>query len=451
MAVEIIMPRMGLTMEEGTVVEWLNAEGETVSRGDPLLEIETDKTVVVIESPGSGILGKILAGAGETRTVGEVIGYIVAEGESLPEMPAGATQEAPVELADAAEMDIQDSPVLAGKVKVSPAARRLAHEKNIDLGQVRGTGPGGRVVAQNVQDQLEKISQPSQSRATPVAKRVALELGVDIDIVSGTGPGGKIIKSDVEQTAAQRTDPGAKKAIAEARRTIAEAEKTIVAPSRAHQIMAQRMAESFSTVPHFYLHVEVNTRNLMALRQALISENGKEKVRITYTDLLVKLCGLALARHPLAMAQWMDGDIYHPEGVHIGIAVDSPAGLIVPVIREADKKGVAEIARHRNDLVERARIGKLQPQDLELGVFTISNLGIFAVDSFDAIVNPPQAAILAVGRIMERPVVENGSVVAAPTIKLSLSIDHRVLDGATASRFLEYLVALISNPGLALE
>lgn len=444
MAKEIIMPRMGLTMEEGTIIQWLKPEGEPVTQGEPLLEIETDKTAVVIEAPAAGFLSKILANAGETKTVGQVIGYITAEGESAPPIQPDKTRlEAAAGITYKEVPDAQRLPIQAGKVKASPAARRLARDAHVDLNQVAGAGPGGRVVAWNILEQLQKVSPSPQAQATPVAQRLARELGVDLDTLSGTGPGGKIVRTDVEQAAAHRID-----SVGSA--TTAEPEKTIVAPSRAQRIMAQRMAESFSTVPHFYLHVEANARNLASLRQALVSGAEKEKTRVTYTDLLVKFCGLALARHPQAMAQWVDGGIYHPDGVHIGVAVDSPGGLIVPVIRDADKKRVAEIAQSRSDLVERARTGKLQPQDLELGVFTISNLGIFAVDSFDAIVNPPQASILAVGRIKERPWAENGTIVAAPTLQMTLSIDHRALDGAAGARFLSYLVTLIENPGLVL-
>jgi pyruvate dehydrogenase E2 component (dihydrolipoamide acetyltransferase) len=214
--------------------------------------------------------------------------------------------------------------------------------------------------------------------------------------------------------------------------------------------MAERMAASFRNAPHFYLHVEADMRATAALRQKLQEKLEKKfGIHLTYTDILIRFCALTLAQHPEMMAQWSEQGLIQPAGVHIGIAMDAPNGLIVPVIHEADQLGLVEISRKRQELSERAREGKLLPQDLELGVFTISNLGMFGIDSFDAIINPPQAAILATGRIKERALVIGGAVVAAPVMNLSLSVDHRVLDGAKAARFLGELVELIETPELA--
>jgi pyruvate dehydrogenase E2 component (dihydrolipoamide acetyltransferase) len=220
--------------------------------------------------------------------------------------------------------------------------------------------------------------------------------------------------------------------------------------TRAQRIMAERMSASFRSAPHFYLHVEADLRALTALRQKLLPRlQERYGVHLTYTDLLVKYVALALKRHPNLMAQWREQGLVQAAEINIGVAMDAPNGLIVPVIQRADQLGLADISRRRQELAERAQAGKLLPQDLELGVFTLTNLGMFGIDSFEAILNPPQAAILAVGRIKERAIVSAGAVVAAPVMNLSLSVDHRVLDGATAARFLGELVELIETPELA--
>ncbi len=443
MAIEIVMPRMGLTMEEGTLVAWLKNEGDEVRAGEPLLEIATDKTTMEIESPGSGILGGVTAQPDETFPVGTVIGYLLAEGESRPRGAAARTTQsasAPpaVALDRVVEASAHGVDHRERKVRASPAARHLARTLGADLAEIKGTGPSGRIVAWNVKDSAlapSEISQPALVNASPVARRLATEREVDLSRVDGTGPRGRIMRGDVERvTAAQAVAPQALQPI-----------------SRAHRVMADRMAFSFRTVPHFYLHAEVDARALAALRRDLLPLlEERAGIRITITDLLVKLTALTLARHPQAMAQWTEDGLRLASGAHIGLAIDSPVGLIVPVIRDADGLGLVGIAERRIELIDRASQGRLLPQDLELGVFTLTNLGIFRIDSFDAIINPPQAAILAVGRIRERPMVEDGELIAAPMFNLSLSVDHRVLDGAAAARFLGDLVELIETPGLAI-
>ena len=443
MAIEIVMPRMGLTMEEGTLVAWLKNEGDEVQAGEPLLEIATDKTTMEIESPGSGILGGITAQPDETFPVGTVIGYLLAIGENVPGGAAARTTESAApptvgQLDSGVKASAQAAAPREGKVRASPAARHVARGLGVDLATIGGTGPGGRVVAWNVKASAHTLSEVSQRvmvDASPVAQRLATELGVDLSSVDGSGPGGRIMRGDVEQAAAALT-------------VVSEGLQPI---SRAHQVMADRMAFSFRTVPHFYLHAEVDARALVALRRDLLPLLEKSAgIRLTITDLLVRLSALALAKHPQAMAQWTEEGLKLSPGVHIGLAIDAPGGLIVPVIRDADGLGLVGIAERRLELVERAGQGKLRPQDLELGVFTLTNLGMFRVDSFDAIINPPQAAILAVGRIKERPLVDDGELIAAPMFTLSLSVDHRVLDGAAAARFLGDLVELIETPGLVL-
>jgi pyruvate dehydrogenase E2 component (dihydrolipoamide acetyltransferase) len=449
MASEIVMPRMGLTMETGRIVNWLKQEGQTVKAGELLLEIETDKATVEIESLESGVLGKIVAGPGEELPVGAVIGYLTKEGETLDQniqaiTPAltGALQASNV---SSVSSGTQANPaVINSKVKASPAARHLAQQLGMRLDQINGSGPNGRIVAWNVSEAVKLAAQSDTGRISPVAQRVAADLGVDLTQVKGSGPGGVVTRKDVE-LAAQK--PGQSPAVV----STTDDSFKIEPFTRIQRVMAERMTKSFSTAPHFYLHVEVDARQMIALREQLLPRLEKrDGVHLTFTDLLIYFCARTLPKHPMVMAQWTTEGLKKFNHVHIGIAVETEHGLVVPVLRDADKLGLIEIARQRVDLSERARQGKLLPNEFEEGVFTITNLGMYHIDSFDAILNPPQAAILAVGQIKERAVVENGQVIPAAMINLSLSVDHRVLDGAYGARFLNELVETIETPGLSM-
>ncbi|MDR3578069.1 MAG: 2-oxo acid dehydrogenase subunit E2 [Anaerolineaceae bacterium] len=442
MPVEIVMPRMGLTMEEGRVVAWLKQENQPVTAGELLLEIETDKSTVEVESPASGILGQILYGPGETIPVGQVIGYLIKDGESASKIPVqpGIKSEQPV-LAAADRTPAQISQQSYGKPKASPAARTLAQQLKVELADIAGTGPGGRVVAWNVKAYSEQLAAEigAAKKISPLAKRMAAEQSVDLRTVQGTGLSGRVTRADVER-ALQNSPPAAP----------AAQPGEITQLTRSHRIMAERMSASFRSAPHFYLHVEVDMRGMVALRQKLQARLEKRYgIHLTFTDLLIRYCALVLKQHPKVMAQWSEQGLVQPGSVNVGVAMDAAGGLIVPVIQQADQLGLVEISRRRQELAERALAGSLQPQDLELGVFTLSNLGMYGIDSFDAILNPPQAAILAVGRIKERALVSEGTVIAAPVMTLSMSVDHRVMDGATAARFLGELVELIEAPELA--
>jgi pyruvate dehydrogenase E2 component (dihydrolipoamide acetyltransferase) len=470
MAVEIVMPRMGLTMEEGTVIAWLKEENQPVAAGEPLLEIETDKSTVEIEAASAGILSLILVKPGETVPVGTVIGYLAAPEEqaALPAQPGahapaasvnGGKVSAPVAPAPTGR------PAFSGKVRASPAARHLAWQQQVDLAQVGGTGPDGRVVAWNVQAFADQLAARPILKASPVARKVAAELAVDLEKVQGTGLDGRVTRADVERSAVPATapeepyisiPPSISPSPMETAQSTAKAESETppvfekLPVTRSQRVMAERMTASFRSAPHFYLHVEVDARKLTALRWSLLAKTEERfGVRLTFTDFLVKYSAISLLRHPRLLQQWAENGLLQARSADIGVAMDTTGGLIVPVIRDAARLGLAEIARKRVELYERARNGKLQPQDLELGAFTITNLGMFGIDSFDAILNPPQAAILAVGRIKERAMVENGQLIAAPMMNISLSVDHRVLDGASAARFLGELVELLESPELA--
>ena len=453
MASEIVMPRMGLTMETGRIVSWLKQEGQTVKAGEPLFEIETDKATVEIEAMESGTLGKVIAGIGEEFPVGAVIGYLVKDGETLAQDMQEATpiitSKLPMSNVSSTSAETQaDLGFVTTKVKASPAARRLAQQLGMGLSQINGSGPNGRIVAWNVTEAARsatKKSQPDAGRISPIAQRVAADLEVDLTQVKGSGPGGVVTRRDVE-LAAQKPRQ------ASAFETAADSSFKIEPFTRIQRVMAERMTRSFSTAPHFYLHVEADARQLIIFRgQLLPGLEKRDGIHLTFTDLLIYFCARTLPKHPLVMAQWTTEGVKKFNRVHIGIAMETENGLVVPVLRDADKLGLVDIARQRVDLSERARQGKLLPNEFEEGVFTITNLGMYHINSFDAILNPPQAAILAVGQIKERALVENGQLIPASTINLNLSVDHRVLDGACAARFLNELVETVETPSLSMR
>jgi pyruvate dehydrogenase E2 component (dihydrolipoamide acetyltransferase) len=427
---------LGETMNEGTIVAWSRNEGDAVRPGDVLYTVESDKATLEVEAAVGGYLRGILAPAGSTVPVLSVVAYITATPDETVPTPAApvasgprAAGAAPSKTSEArapAGAPAPPAPLPPGRLVASPRARRAARERGIDLAHVSGSGPAGRIVERDL-DQLAPTP-----RLTPLAARIAVETKVDLTGIAGTGPGGRITSRDLELAAAAAPRP-------------------IEPLSRTQRIMAERMIASFTSAPHFYLHAEVSARRLLALREELLPKLEAEGgLRLTITDLLVLVCARALQKHPRAMAQYSPDGLRPASGVHIGVATDTPGGLVVPVIRDADQLAVADLVRRRTELIQRARAGKSLPQDFDGGVFTLSNLGGFQVDSFDAILNPPQAALLAVGRIAERAFPEDGKLALVPTVRLSLSVDHRVLDGAAGARFLDEIVSLLEAPAQAL-
>jgi len=380
------MPQLGLTMTEGKVVRWLKTPGAPVTKGEPVVEIETDKVSVELEAPASGILGPILAQAGMVVPIGGVLGHVITATEGQEGTPHAMAKRAP---------------------------------------------------------------EPRHVAASPLARRRASELGVDLAEVEGSGPGGRILEADVEHYALQRRAEKATSAPAHTTASLAEVEPL----SGIRRVVAERMTASFTSAPHFYLSVEAEATALLRMRDGLLAKvEAATGVHLTLTDILIKVCAQALREFPRVNASWVEGQagsgVRRHTQVNVGIAVSLDDGLIVPVVHEADQLTLAEIARRRADLVTRARDGRLTLSDLERGTFTLSNLGMFDIDQFAAILNPPQAALLAVGRIKERPLVADGQVVARPTVCLTLTSDHRVLDGAEAARFLERLARLVQEPYL---
>ena len=426
----VIMPALEMAQETGKVVRWLKAPGDTVRKGEPLLEIETDKVTVEIESPAAGVLRDVTAAEGDVVPVGQTIALIFAAEEA----GAAAPPRAAARSAAAAGAP-------AAAVKASPLARKLAEQHGVDIARIKTAS--GRVEKADVLAYVEtrqapaaagKGAPPRLSPASPKARRLAGERGVEIGALRGSGPDGAVLAGDV--LAAGTATPAA-----EAPRRM-EAPAVAASVGNVWRIMAERMTQSFTTVPHFYLVREVNASRLISWREAA----KKQIPELTYTDLVVKLAAAAIARHPRVNVSWKDGAIVQHPDVNIGLAVAIDDGLVVPVIHEADTLTLAEIAARRADLAARAPAGKLRPADIHGGTFTISNLGMYGVDAFDAIIAPPQAAILAVGRIADRVVAVNGQPVVQPTMVLTLSCDHRALDGARGAQFVGALADLIEEP-----
>jgi pyruvate dehydrogenase E2 component (dihydrolipoamide acetyltransferase) len=445
LAKDVVMPALGMAQETGTLLQWLKAPGDTIAKGEPLMEIETDKATVEVEAPASGILSNVTAQPGDVIPVGQVIASIVAAGEApMKESPAKS---------DAA---IAAKSAGTATVNASPIARRVAAEHNLDLAQVKPQG--GRVQKEDVLAYLAAQSRSSTISAvgralvlaSPKARRLAQERGLDLKGIRGSGPDGAVLAADVLAADVRVTalPTNGRAAAPEATPEIAQISDAITV-SRLWQIMAQRVSQAWTTIPHFYLLREVNATRLIAWLgevRARAAEKAEKTEKITYTDLLVKVVAAALREHPRLNASWLKDTIVMNQEVNIGLAVAVEDGLVVPVIHNADKQGLGQLAARRAEFVAKAQAGKLSPDDIGGGTFTISNLGMYGVDAFNAIVNPPQAAILAVSRIADRVVALNSQPAVQPMITLSLSCDHRVVDGARGAQFLQTLADLMENP-----
>ncbi len=435
---QVIMPVLGMNQDSGKIIQWLVKEGQWVKKGEPLLEVETDKAVAEIEAPASGFLSNVKAQPGAEIPVGTVIAVI------LPSEPAPGS------------VPTQRPDEQASSITASPLAARMAAENHVDLAQVRPQG--GRVEKADVLAYLQthetpgETSQaaagaPTRPAASPKARRLAAERGLDLTSIQGSGPEGAVLATDILSITPAPAGPAAPDVIL-ASPTInpephPEQVPQEITPGTVWRIMAERITAAWSQTPHFFLMREVDATRLIAWRETARKENG---VKITYTDLLVRLVAAALVKHPRLNAAFHADKIHLLPEINIGVATAVEDGLVVPVINKADRLTVSEIAAARSVLVEKARAGRLHPEDIAGGTFTISNLGMYGVDAFLAVLNPPQAVILAVGRIVERAVPVQGQVVIRPTLTLSLSFDHRVVDGARGAQFLDTLVRLIEEP-----
>jgi pyruvate dehydrogenase E2 component (dihydrolipoamide acetyltransferase) len=432
MPVPVIMPKFEMAQESGKVLRWLKQEGEAVTKGEAILEVETDKVAMEVEAPASGTLVGIRVGPGAVVPIGQPIAYILLPGEVWEGAPGASPAASP-----------------AGAPRATPVAERIAQAHGVDLSAVPGTGPGGRVTKADVEAFLAQRAAEGKVKAAPAARRLARELGVDLQQVKGTGPGGRIQSEDVRR-AAEALRAGVSPEALEAPARPAIRRRVPLAGMR--RIIAERMSRSVREAPQFTVSIDVEMGRAMAIVEDLAAWTEREGgPRVTLTALLVKACAWALRRHPALNATLEGEEILEWEDVNIGVAVAVPEGLVVPVIPEADRRGVWEIARMLEEKVGRAREGRLRPEDVQGGTFTLSNLGMYGIDRFTAILNPPQAGILAVGRVAKRPVVGEGDeVVVRPVATLTLTADHRVIDGAQAAQFMETLRAVLERPGLLL-
>ena len=432
------MPRLSDSMEEGTVLRWLKSEGDEVAVGDELVEIETDKANMVYESDAAGTLIEIIAGEGDTLPIGEVIARVGEAGEAggngAGSSHAGgdgraaeseASTSAAESTAPAAQMAAPASGSKKdGRVKASPIARRIAAEKGLDLAALQGSGPGGRIVKADVEKAAPgQAAKPGQAEAElrqPAASPASADASAE------QVPGG-----DAVQTA--------------------KGEVTRQQPTKLQQTVARRMAESKATAPHFYLEAEIDMSRAVEARARIKQGAPEGELVPSFNDMIVKACAIALREHPRANGAYRDGGMELYSRINVGVAVAAQDALVVPTVFDADRKGLREIARATRELAAKVRDATVTPPELSGGTFTVSNLGMFGIDNFSAVINPPQAGILAVGVIAERPVVRDGEVTTAHLMAVTLACDHRILYGAEGAEFLARIRALLEEPaGLAL-
>ena len=420
MAKNILMPALSPTMTEGTLARWLKKEGDSIRAGDVIAEIETDKATMEVEAVDEGVLGKILVADGtEAVKVNEAIAVLVAPGEAVPGGAAPA------------------KPVAAMPAPAAPAAVPIAPMALLAAAQPAGHDAAARVFA------------------SPLARRMALQAGLDLGGVSGSGPGGRIVKADVEVALARGKAPD-KAAAAPPPRVTAPAPTAVGAPAHTavphtsiRKVIARRLSESKQTIPHFYVTMDFEIDGLLKLRAELNAKSAKEgpaAFKLSVNDLVIKAVAAALRRYPQVNASWTDDAMLEYADVDIAVAVATPTGLITPIIRKADLKGLAAISNEMKDLAARAKAGKLKPEEFQGGGFSISNMGMYGVREFSAIINPPQAGILAVAAGEPRPVVRDGALAIATVMTCTLSVDHRVIDGALAAEFMQGLKGIIQDP-----
>lgn len=420
MAEIIKMPLLSDTMKEGTVAKWHKKVGDSVKNGDLLAEIETDKATMDFEAPGNGVVLYINGGDGATIPVGELMIIIGKAGEDVSALLSSAKTEepsAPVQKNTEAEVQQVVAPVKSETVQ-----------------PVVNMAP-----APVVPSEKQPVSEEDRLKASPLAKAMAKDKGIDISSINGSGEGGRIVKRDVENY-----QPAVKEEVAKVvAPTVSAGDFDEVATSQMRKTIARRLTESKNGAPHFYLTMAVSMDKIMEVRKQL---NELSSVKISFNDIIIKACAIALRQNPKVNSSWLGDKIRYNHQINIGMAVAIEDGLIVPVIRNADAKGMSVIASETKVLAEKARNRELQPADWEGNTFTISNLGMFGIEEFTAIINPPDACILAVGGIIEQPVVKNGEIVVGNIMKVTLSCDHRVVDGALGSQFLVTLKGLLEEP-----
>ncbi|HOV33896.1 MAG TPA: dihydrolipoamide acetyltransferase family protein [Candidatus Hydrogenedens sp.] len=430
---EVKMPKLGQTVEEATIVQWLKKEGDEVKEGEPLFTVQTDKAEIEFESPASGTLLKILVEAGIEIPVLTVVALIGDKGEVIPPEYTQGTQPATKEKPEVETQTVQSSEIyitptpvneapvatgVSGEMIASPRAKKLAEEYNIPLETIQGKGVGGRIMSSDVENAVK-----AQPKATPVARKLAEQEGIDLRYVQGTGPQGKITKEDIELAkSSPKKEPSPTPASLPG-----TVQKIPLTPMR--KIIAERMSHSIHIAPHYYITVEIDMTNAKSLREKL-------PFKVSYNDIVLYAAVKTLREFPLVNVQWGGDCIIQMPDINLGVAVALPQGLIVPVIKKAQELSLEGLAKAAKGLVTKAQNNKLLPDDYTGNTFTVSNLGPYGVDHFTAIINQPDSAILAVGQMKDRPVVINGGIFIRPIMKVTMSCDHRVIDGALGGQFM---------------
>ena len=430
MATKIVMEALSPTMEEGRLVAWKKREGDKVAAGETLAEVETDKAVMELVARGDGVLRKIVLGEGATVPVGALVAIVGAADEDISGI-AGAVAP-PAKGVGGGVSGVPDTPKLAPTAP--PAAPVSAPAVSLHPTPAHPTPASSR------------------TRSSPLARRLARDRGIDLTLIAGSGPAGRVVKRDVEAAGTAAQAHGGTEAAAAALPFRAPAAPVPLLPSgfqdeplsAMRKTIARRLTQSLGPVPHFFLTAEIDMERAWEARTQL--KGLGEAYQISFNDLIVKAVALALRQHPAVNAAFLETQIRHYGDVHVGVAVAVEDGLITPVIRHADRKGLLEIAAESRQLAERAHARKLQPDEYSGATFTVSNLGMFDIEEFTAVINPPEAAILAVGRIAQRPVVVDGAVQARRTMRVTMSCDHRAVDGATGAKFLKTLKLMLENP-----
>jgi pyruvate dehydrogenase E2 component (dihydrolipoamide acetyltransferase) len=476
MATKVHMEALSPTMEEGQLVRWLKQEGDAVKQGDVLAEIETDKATMELVARGSGVLQGIKVQEGQTAAVGEVIAIIAAEGEAVPGDGAEAEPAAEAKPASRGKPAAEAEPAAETKPRErgseqagrpegqegqTPAAEETGARSSAKGAEPQETQPkeaaasGGGASADASGGASGEERQGARIKASPLARRMAEESGVELQDVEGTGPGGRITKRDIEAAAKAGPKPAAAgddvapkapRAPEAAPAVAAGPDSEEVPVTQMRKAIARRLAQSIGPIPTFYLTIECDMTRLMELRGQVNKRLEKEGVKTSINDFVIRAVAAALSRHPEVNASWGDNAIVRHNRVHIGVAVAVEDGLITPIVRDADRKRVREIAGEVKELAGRAREKKLKPEEYTGATFSISNLGMFGIVEFTAIINPPEAGILAVGAVEEKVVVEKGEMVVRPRMRMTMSCDHRVIDGATGAKFLQTVQEMIEDP-----
>jgi pyruvate dehydrogenase E2 component (dihydrolipoamide acetyltransferase) len=430
MATKIQMPKLSDTMEEGKILKWLKKEGDQVEQGEVIAEVESDKADMELEAFDSGTLLKIMVPEGKGAAVGKVIAIIGDEGDDVDELMKENGEEKPAKKEEKKEEKEEE--------KGEEKKEERKHEEDEEERE-----PEKKAEKPEEPERKPSVREDGAVKASPLARKMADEHGIELKSLQGTGPDGRIVKRDIEKAIESGVGRKEQPAV-----SYGEPVAETIELTGMRKAIARRMGESKSTVPHFYLTVEVDMSNIIETRQRI--NDMQNETKVSFTDIIIKLAAHALLKHPRVNSYWAGDSIRRRGEIHIGLAVALEDGLITPVVRNCNRKGIIQISKEVKDYAERARSKKLKPEEYENGCLTISNLGMYDIQEFSAIINPPESAILATGAIMEKPVVRNGQIVIGKTMAVTMSCDHRVVDGAVGAEFLRDFKRMLEDPILAL-